>query len=275
MCWKTVLSVSLHDTIYLISWSNGGVVWVTKVAEGNFLHVQLWAGRGTRGEFVLPLPPSLTSRRWSLRYRWNSDIIPLLLGSWRTLGCFACVWIFSCHPSPWANVYILQDYLMANCGGKKSSQSQIFTVLDFIALWPVMLKMGHVLPWGTLQTCVLGKLPYCILRPLVESTEVLKGKEHTVPDQGPDAMQRKSSQIPTSFFCLFLGSFLLTFFRGFSWFYNHLFLQVPYPVLKSLLQKSISLPVSRKLRHLNSSHLLPPDTCKPTFKPTLSSFSQS
>lgn len=123
----------------------------------------------------------------------------------------------------------------------------------------------------------IGKIyqPYCILRPLVESTEVLKAKEHTVPDQGPDAMQRKSSQIPTSFFCLFLGSFLLTFFRGFSWFYNHLFLQVPYPVLKSLLQKSISLPVSRKLRHLNSSHSLPPDTCKPTFKPTLSSFSQS
>lgn len=157
MCWKTVLSVSLHDTIYLISWSNGGVVWATKVAEGNFLHVQLWARRGTRGEFVLPLPPSLTSRRWSLRYHWNSDIILLLLGSWRTLGCFACVWIFSCHQSPWANVYILQDYLMANCGGKKSSQSQIFIVLDFIALWPVMLKMGHVLPWGTLQTCVLGK----------------------------------------------------------------------------------------------------------------------
>lgn len=64
----------------------------------------------------------------------------------------------------------------------------------------------------------VGKIyqPYCILRPLVESTEGLKGKEHSVPDQGPDAMQRKSSQIPTSFLCLFLGSFLLTFFRGFS-----------------------------------------------------------
>lgn len=49
--------------------------------------------------------------------------------------------------------------------------------------------------------------PCHLLRPLVESTEVLKGKEHAVPDRGPDAMQRKSSQIPASFFCLFSGSF--------------------------------------------------------------------